>query len=242
MIEVYRPRGAYGHASPSHPGAIVAHGFGRPSVQTPSSPSPGASAGMSWPLSTLANDWTDVILPRGAGGAGGFNVWELSPGKLRTAAVAFTFVVTAGYISMLAAGGLIAILVTGAVVTACVLLTVLTATTLIALIVTGVPAGYALLRLIAASRGGGGGGSGGGGAFGAARSASGNLFSSLFGGSEGGRAEGSSGGGGGGGPKGFSFGAPAGAGAGGQTGSHGHAPSWPPRRYGGGYTAGDDED
>ncbi len=42
-----------------------------------------------------------MLLPRGSS----FNIWELSPNKLKTAAVAFTFVVTAGYISMLAAGG-----------------------------------------------------------------------------------------------------------------------------------------
>ncbi len=50
--------------------------------------------------------------------------------------------------------GLLAILVTGAVVTCCVLLTVLTCATLITLIVTGVPVGYAIIRLVMAARSG----------------------------------------------------------------------------------------
>ncbi|PNH03387.1 hypothetical protein TSOC_010553 [Tetrabaena socialis] len=131
-------------------------------------------------------DWTDVLMPRSLSApASAFNVWELSPNKLRTAAVAFTFCITAGYISLLAAGGLLAILVTGAVVTCCVLVTVLTCATLITLIVTGVPVGYALMRLLsrrqaataaASSGGSGGGGSGGGDTAG--------LFSGIFGHSE----------------------------------------------------------
>ena len=32
-------------------------------------------------------EWSDIVVPRGAAS---FNVWELSPSKLRTAAVAFT--------------------------------------------------------------------------------------------------------------------------------------------------------
>ncbi|GIL65658.1 hypothetical protein Vafri_19233 [Volvox africanus] len=133
-------------------------------------------------------DWTDALLPRSSSSPSSFsfNVWELSPNKLRTAAVAFTFVVTAGYISLLAAGGLLAILVTGAVVTCCVLLTVLTCATLITLIVTGVPVGYAIIRMIMAARsssgspnkqqsygGVGGGSSGSGGPSG--------FFAGLFG-------------------------------------------------------------
>lgn len=119
-------------------------------------------------------EWSDIIVPRGAAS---FNVWELSPNKLRTAAVAFTFCVTAGYISMLAAAGLLAILATGAVVTFCVMLVVLVCATFITLIVTGVPIGYAVWRLVAAyygrgsahqphAHGGGGGGGGGGGMWG----------------------------------------------------------------------------
>ncbi|GIL91979.1 hypothetical protein Vretimale_18504 [Volvox reticuliferus] len=130
-------------------------------------------------------DWTDALLPRSSSSSptSAFNVWELSPNKLRTAAVAFTFVVTAGYISLLAAGGLLAILVTGAVVTCCVLLTVLTCATLITLIVTGVPVGYAIIRMIMAARSSGGANNKpqayGAAAGGSSRS---GIFAGLFGG------------------------------------------------------------
>ncbi|EFJ50329.1 hypothetical protein VOLCADRAFT_103918 [Volvox carteri f. nagariensis] len=162
MLEVYRHGGRYGHRA--H------HAYQSTAIQPHRAVSSFAALG----------DWTDALLPRSSTSApsSSFNVWDLSPNKLRTAAVAFTFVVTAGYISLLAAGGLLAILVTGAVVTCCVLLTVLTCATLITLIVTGVPVGYALIRLAMAARNGAKSyGSG-------AAAAAPGLFSGLFGGAQ----------------------------------------------------------
>ena len=76
--------------------------------------------------------------------------WCLFAAAARCALPLPQFVITAGYISMLAAGGLLAILFTGAVVTFCVMFVVLVCTTMITLIVTGVPIGYAVMRLIGA--------------------------------------------------------------------------------------------
>lgn len=83
MLEPYRHGGG---------GPLALHHPHAPFLPTRSAPPGGLTA---------LGDWTDVLLPRGSS----FNIWELSPSKLKTAAVAFTFVVTAGYISMLAAGG-----------------------------------------------------------------------------------------------------------------------------------------
>lgn len=92
MLEVYR----HG-ARPSTFGSLPHHSHHSSALQ-PYRPIVNGFGGL--------GDWTDALLPRSSSStATSFNVWELSPSKLRTAAVAFTFVVTAGYISLLAAGG-----------------------------------------------------------------------------------------------------------------------------------------
>lgn len=91
----------------------------------------------------------DALLPRPVG-AGARSVWDLPSSKVKTAAVAFTFTICAGYISLLAAGGLVAILVTGIIVTIGVLLTVLICTGLVTVLVTGLPLGYGVWRMMEA--------------------------------------------------------------------------------------------
>lgn len=87
--------------------------------------------------------YMDVILP-----PPGFSVWDMPQNKLQTTAVALTFVATAGLVTCLAGAGMLAILVTGFLVSASVLLLVTVCTALVALIVTGVPVGYAAWQLV----------------------------------------------------------------------------------------------
>jgi len=93
----------------------------------------------------------------GGGGLGqiilpppGFTIWDLPPHKLKTGAVAATFITTAGFITMLAVGGIIAILLTGAVVMACVMLLIGVCCALVALIVTGAPIGFGVYKAVEA--------------------------------------------------------------------------------------------
>ncbi|KAF5831452.1 hypothetical protein DUNSADRAFT_13127 [Dunaliella salina] len=80
----------------------------------------------------------------------GFTVWDLPPNKLKTGAIAATFISTAGFITLLAAAGLLAVLLTGAVVMMCTMLIILVCAGLTALVVTGAPIGFGIYKAVEA--------------------------------------------------------------------------------------------